>query len=270
MTILVEPKGKILYITINRSDRGNSLDPPTLVKLRESFIQAQRNDKIKVIILTGAGDKDFCTGIDVNAAKGLSHKGKINLANTAGDIATLIYFGKPTVVSVNGRAMGMGIVFATAADYRLIVENTLCQMPEVNFGAFPGASCIALMSRVCGISWTRKILMLGQPFTSQDALNANIIDKIVKIEEIKKKTKKIARALSLKNPINLKAIKYATVSMPDMNYKDSIFLETALANYALWDDPTKEFSELNQKYKINYKLTGNPNELLKDYENSIS
>jgi enoyl-CoA hydratase/carnithine racemase len=255
-----------LILTLNRPERGNSFNPPLLVELYTAISDAQKNNKVKVIILTGSGEKDFCTGIDVNSVMKFPTDAKLNLANTAGDIATIIYHGKPTIVAINGRAMGMGVVYAVAADYRYIVQNTTCQMPEVNFGIFPGASCIALMSRVCGVSWTKKILMNGLPIPETDAIKANIADEIVDRPKLLINSKEMAKILSSKNPINLKSIKYATNSMPDLNYMEGIRIETDLANWYEWSNPDIQVNEILNKYKIKYELTGDPNKLMQDYE----
>ncbi|MFX0211118.1 MAG: enoyl-CoA hydratase/isomerase family protein, partial [Candidatus Hodarchaeota archaeon] len=169
MSLISEKKNACLYLTINRPERGNSIDPPTIVKLRKTILNAQSDDQVKVIALTGSGNRDFTTGIDISSVMHFSIAGIRNLANTAGDIASLLYHGKPSVVGLNGRTMGMGVVFAAAADYRLILQSSKVSMPEVNIPAFPGASCIAIMTRVCGTAWTRRILMLGLPIDSNNA-----------------------------------------------------------------------------------------------------
>jgi enoyl-CoA hydratase/carnithine racemase len=218
MSLKSELESRILYLTLNRPERGNSLDPFLLCDLRIAFLDAQTNPKIKAILLTGAGQKDFCTGIDTTYARDLPNESKLNIANVAGDIATLIYMGKPTVIAINGRFMGMGVVFSAAADYRCAAPDTIFQMPEVNFGIFPGANCTAIMTRVCGISWTRRMLMSGQPFNSQEGIAAQIIDEIIPKEKLIEKATNMAKELSKKNPINLSAIKFAINTNPYLKF----------------------------------------------------
>ena len=268
--LIAKRSGKILYLTLNRPERGNSLNPPTLAALRNAFVSAQDDKKIRVVHLTGSGTKDFCTGIDIQSVRDFSPEGKTNVANVAGDIATLIYHGKPTVVAINGRFMGMGTVFATAADYRLMRKEAIMQMPEVNFGAFPGASCIALMTRVCGVAWTRKILMSGSPFSGQDLIDAHITDEIVASDALMVKAKEIARILSRKNPQLLQLIKINTINMPDLEYMEGLKLETECANYYQWADPVKKTAEIRKKYSIEYSLTGDPEKLMKEYRDRLS
>ncbi len=267
MSYLVsEHKGRVLTLTLNRPERGNSLFPPLLVDLRQAILSAQENDKVHVILLTGAGEKDFCTGIDIDAAKHISSAGRVNLANVAGDVATLVYFGKPVVVAINGRAMGMGVVFAAAADYRIMASHALFQMPEVSVGVFPGASCTTIMTRVCGVAWTRRILMSGVPFLSQDAIPARLADEVVPKEQLTLRAGETAKEYGRKNPILLQAIKVAVTHAPDVPYADQVGIETALADWYQWPDGQKQLRDLESKYKLNYTLTGKPDQLLEEYE----
>ncbi|MHA1733170.1 MAG: enoyl-CoA hydratase/isomerase family protein [Promethearchaeota archaeon] len=263
---MAERKGRVLELTIERPRRGNSLDPPTIVQLREQFLEAQGDPRVRVILLTGSGERDFCTGMDVNAAMHLTPGGKVNLANTAGDVATLIYQGKPTVVAVNGRAMGMGVVFAVAADYRLAVGGSVMQMPEVKSGIFPGASCIALMTRVCGVAWTRKILMSGLQFPVERLERANIVDEMVTRDQFEARKGKVTRLLGRMNPVLLRAIKFTTTRAVELDYASVVRLETEMADWYSWDDPSGEFKRASNEFSCKFPLTGKPELLLEDYE----
>jgi enoyl-CoA hydratase/carnithine racemase len=268
--LLIEQKSRTISITLNRPDRGNSLDPPTIVALHEAVSAAQKQDKIQLIILSGAGYKDFCTGIDVAAGALLSSEQRLNIANVAGDIATMIYYGKPTLVAMNGRSMGMGVVFATAADYRIIRQDSVLKMPEINAGIFPGASCIALMSRVCGIAWTRRILMTGEDFTCEDALTAGIVDEIVAEDAFQSRKDEVKSELVRKNSILLKAIKFAAVRGLDIPYREMVGLEQQLAEYYKWSKVPDALNNLPYANSWEKLLTGNPNALLEEYKNAVA
>ncbi|MHA2295539.1 MAG: enoyl-CoA hydratase/isomerase family protein [Candidatus Hodarchaeales archaeon] len=268
MSLIIEKKGSILQITLNRPEKANSLDPPTLVNLRKVILDAQTDNDINVIVLTGIGEKNFTTGIDIVSAMNLSPESIVNLAKVAGDIATLLYYGKPSIVGINGRAMGMGVVYPVAADYRLIVENVLLQMPEVNIPVFPAASCTALMTRVCGITWTRRILLTGYPIDSNNAVKARIADEIVATQDMLiTRMEEVSRELASKHPAILKAIKFSVLNAHDMDYMSTIELESRLLKFSEWtDDVEDQYSEFTSKYGIEFELTGNPEMLMQDYK----
>jgi len=264
--LLQELKNKVQYLTLNRPERANSLNPPLLIELRQIIMDSQQNPDVRIIILTGSGNKDFTTGIDVGSVSSFSTEGKTNLGLIAGDIATLLFSGKPSVVAINGRAMGMGIVFAAAADYRLMVDSCEWSMPEVTAGIFPGASCIAIMSRVCGVSWTRHILMTGEKFNAKQAIDARITDEICSPSIIDERIKKIARTWKSYNQVNLKSIKLATIGMPDLNYNDGLYLEKDLSAWYEWDHPESALQMTAEKYNLLFKLNGNAEKLLEEFK----
>jgi len=265
VVLLPELKNKVLYLTLNRPERANSLNPPLLVELREELLKAQTNPSVRIIVMTGMGEKDFCTGIDVASVSNFTTEGKVNLALVAGDIATLLFSGKPSVVAINGRAMGMGIVFASAADYRLMVDTCEWSMPEVTAGIFPGASCVTIMSRVCGVSWTRRILMTGQKFTPEQAIRACVADEICSPPELLKKMTKVARTLKSYNQINLKSIKMATIGTSDMKYGESLELEKELSSWYEWEEPEQTLKTTLKNHSVQFSLKGDPDFLISEF-----
>ncbi len=263
--LLSERKGKVLWLTLNRPHRGNSLYPPLLVDLRKAVFDAQHDEKINVIVLKGAGEKDFCTGIDVFSVKEFSTAGKTNLANVAGDIATLLFTGKPVVVGANGRSMGMGPVFLFAADYRIATSNAFFQMPEVDLGAFPGASCIPIMVHACGLAATKRILMTGRRIDLEEALSSHVIDEVVSFDSLDARLSEVAKDLARKNAVLVRAIKHAITRTPDLQYMKALALETALADWYAWKDPAGKLKMLDEEFKTAPCLTGDPDALLDEY-----
>lgn len=260
----------VLYLTLNRPDRANSLDPPTIVALRKAFLDAQSNPSIKAISLTGTGDRDFTTGIDITAAAPLGTQAIVNIANTAGDIATLIFYGKPTVVAINGRAMGMGGLFAAAADYRLIHEKAFIRMPEINIPVFPGGTAMAIFPRVCGVAWTKRIFLLGESLTPKDTLHANLADEIVTDRKVlSDRAREVAESLALKNSTVAKGIKLAISTALDLPYSDVLALESQLTNFYDWKSEDQELEKIAKQFNIAYHLNGDPDQLLRDYQNSL-
>lgn len=260
----------LLHLTLNRPQRANSLDPPTIVALRQAFIDAQSNPEIKIIILTGTGDRDFTTGIDVKAAAPLGPQALVNIANTAGDIATLIYHGKPTVVAINGRAMGMGGLFAAAADYRLMHDQGVIRMPEINIPVFPGGTAMAIFTRVCGISWTKRIFMLGEPLTAEESVQANLVDELVPDNQVlRERAKEVALNFASKNTAVIKGIKLAASNALDISYSQVLELESQLTAYFGWKDEDQQLAQIAKEFNLTYQLKGNPDELLKAYKQTL-
>jgi enoyl-CoA hydratase/carnithine racemase len=272
MTMSLQQKKdqNLLYLTLNRPARANSLDPPTIVALRQAFIDAQSNPDIKVIILSGTGDRDFTTGIDITAAAPLGTEAIGNIANTAGDIATLIYYGKPTIIAINGRAMGMGGLFAAAADYRLIHEKAYIRMPEINIPVFPGGTAMAIFTRVCGISWTKRIFMLSKSLSANEALQANLVDEItVNQKMLQQRAREVAEEFAGKHSAVIKGIKLATSNALDLSYSEVLELESQLTDFYDWNSEDQALAKIAKQFNIQYQLKGDPDRLLIDYQKSL-
>jgi enoyl-CoA hydratase/carnithine racemase len=250
MVLLSERKGKILEISLNRPERGNSLDISTLIELHNLIFEAQKTENINVIVLTGSGSRDFCTGIDIKSASLLGPEDRTNLANVAGDIATALYYGKPSVVIANGRSMGMGLVFACAADFAIVCKDAVCQMPEIDVGIFPGASCIAIMNRKIGIRKTAEILMTGSPFSAEKAVQYGIFNQMAETNEIKEIGRNFAKLLSRKPAVLVKLLKLSIISSLDLDYNRVIKLEEDASSWAKWRDPDFQIEKLLQTFGI--------------------
>ena len=112
--------------------------------------------------------------------------------------------------------------------------------------------------------------MLGMPFTSEDAKDSHIADELVSRIHLKTRLKKIAREFGYKNPVNLKAIKLSTISMPDLSYMQGLHLESDSSNYFEWKSPDEEIKKIKEKYSLKFELTGNPEKLIKDSQKHLS
>jgi enoyl-CoA hydratase/carnithine racemase len=267
MSLQQNQEDQILTLTLNRPKRANSLDPPTIVTLRQAFIDAQSNPEIRVIVLTGAGDRDFTTGIDIKTAAPMGPQAIVNIADTAGDIATLIYFGKPTVVAINGRAMGMGGLFAAAADYRLMHDQAFIRMPEINIPVFPGGTAMAIFARVSGVSWMKRIFLLGEPLSAEESVQANLVDELVPTNQVlEQRTNQVARNLAAKNTVVVKGIKLAASNALDIPYSQVLGLEAELSTFYGWTDEDQKLAGITKEFNLAYQLRGNPDALLKAYQ----
>ncbi len=261
MVLQIERKGRILELRLNRPERANSLDILTLIELHDAIFEAQKSENVNVIVLTGSGSKDFCTGIDIKSASILGSEDRINLANIAGDIATALYFGKPSVVIANGRSMGMGIVFACAADFAIISNNAVCQMPEIDVGIFPGASCIAIMNRKIGIRKTAEILMSGTPYSAEKAVQWGIFNQMASSEELMEIGMSYAKSLSRKPSTLLKILKVTINTSLDLNYNEVVKFEEEAASWANWKDPVSHIEKLIEMTGVAPKYLGDINRL---------
>ena len=212
-------------IKLNRVNRGNALTMDMAKNLKKALEYCQNNEKIRGLLLTGNGSS-FTTGMDMDYIDGSDHNAARDYEKTSGDIAKLLYNGKPTICAINGKAMGDGVAYTLCSDYRIAIKESFFMMPEINSGIFPGGGNIVLMTRMLGINWTKRILMFAEKITSEKALEIGLIDQIVKDRaELMEVALKKARFLSIKNQTVLNLIKLCSNHFIDRSYNEAYQIE---------------------------------------------
>jgi enoyl-CoA hydratase/carnithine racemase len=212
-------------IKLNRIHRANALTIDMAKNLKKVIEYCQDNEKIRGLLLTGNGTT-FTTGMDMDYIDGSNHEAARDYEKTSGDIAKLLYNGKPTICAINGKAMGDGVAYTLCSDYRIAVKESFFMMPEINSGIFPGGGNIVLMTRQVGSNWTKRILMFAEKITSEKALEIGLIDQIVDDrEKLMEEALKKARFLSIKNQPVLNLIKICSNHFIDKSYEVAYKLE---------------------------------------------
>ena len=208
---------RFALIRLNRIKRANALTLEMLQDLKKAIVYCQESDKIRGLILTGNGNT-FTTGMDLAFIDASNHSEVLAYEKVAADIANLMYSGKPIVCAINGRAMGDGVAYALCSDYRITVKDSFFLMPEIKSGIFPGAATIVLMTKILGISWTKKILIFAEKIDSQTALEIGLVDQIVDYDDLIELALRKAKFLSTKNQIVLNGIKLCSNYLLDKSY----------------------------------------------------
>ncbi|MFX1390335.1 MAG: enoyl-CoA hydratase/isomerase family protein [Promethearchaeota archaeon] len=241
-------KKKFGIIKLNRVHRGNAITIEMAKNLLKAIRFCQDYEKIRGIILTGNGTS-FTTGMDIDEIDGSNHKDIKEYEETAASIQELLYYGKPVITAINGKAMGDGVAYALCSDYRVAVQDCFFRMPEINLGVFPGTGIIVLMSRIIGIPWTKKILMFAEKISVEKALEIGLIDKIVgDKEELMKVALDRAKFLFTKNQTVLNAIKLCSNHLADKSYSKAYELEKIGSAWYEYDDRAKYLEDFRKKF----------------------
>ncbi|MHA1371441.1 MAG: enoyl-CoA hydratase/isomerase family protein [Promethearchaeota archaeon] len=252
--VVIKKKGKICTIQLNRPEKANSLTLDMLEFLKSSLIDVQLDDKIRVVILTGAG-KDFTTGMDTSTVKDLEPSKVPLLAakmeRLGAETARILMNGKTSICAVNGRTMGMGVVFALASDFRYAVENATFKMPEIDSSIYPAANCITLMTQQIGILKTKEILMTCNTYTAKQFKDLGILNDMLPNDGFLDEITKIAKVLSRKNPHLLRTLKInINHTLFLKSFTDATNLEHDAFACAIAKEREKEIEKLVEKYNI--------------------
>ena len=204
--LLVEKSDAVMMIRVNRPDKLNALNYQTLSDLHSAFKRAAELPEVRVIVLTGAGDKAFVAGADIAEMNSLSPSDALEFSRFGQALMLRIErMNKPVIGMVNGFALGGGMELAMACHLRSASENAKLGQPEINLGLIPGFGGTQRLLRLAGRSAAMELCLLGKPIDAQRAKVLGLVNDVVPADQLKEHTFKIAEKLSRSAPLALKA-----------------------------------------------------------------
>lgn len=203
MTVLRDiPRPGIALVTINRPDKKNAIDPATDARLRETWAWAERNDDIRCIVLTGAGQA-FCAGGDITELlPDILRRSEANADDGTFCGLTRVYpTRKPIIAAVNGLAFGGGLELALAADIRIASREARFGLPEVRVGVLAGAGGVSRLPRLISPAVAAEMLLTGDPIDGETALRTGLVSRVVAPEALLDTALAIAARIAANAPL---------------------------------------------------------------------
>lgn len=201
-TLLTSLENGIFTVTINRPDKLNALNKDVFNDLDALLKEIESNKEIKVVIITGAGQKAFVAGADISEFTGLSAVEGMNLASKGQEIFFRIEnCSKPIVAAVNGFALGGGCELAMACHFRIASDNAKFGQPEVNLGLIPGYGGTQRLTQLIGKGRALELLMTGNMIDASIALEYGLVNHVVPQDDLLPKAKMILEQICSKAPL---------------------------------------------------------------------
>jgi enoyl-CoA hydratase len=227
--ITSEIRNKIAYLTINRPKVLNALNMQTMEELRRAFTEIKGDKDVRVVILTGAGEKSFVAGADINElqknnpveAKEYTHRGQAVL-----DLIENL--GKPVIACINGFSLGGGCELAMACTMRLASENAKLGQPEVKLGIIPGYGGTQRLPRLVGKGIAAQLLLTGDMISAQEAHRIGLVNEVVAATELIPRAEAIAQAIIKNAPLAIQYCLEAVNHGMEMTQQEGLFLEATL------------------------------------------
>jgi enoyl-CoA hydratase len=210
--LLVEREGgdaaaPVVTVTINRPAVLNALSLATLDELRRAFHEFRNDASVRVIILTGSGEKSFVAGADINELAQQSPIGGRELARSGQAVFDLIEtLGKPVIAAINGFALGGGCELAMACTLRLAAETARLGQPEINLGIIPGYGGTQRLPRLVGKGRALELMLTGAPITAAEAHRIGLVNRVVPLAELMPTTRALAFQLAAQPPVAVRYI----------------------------------------------------------------
>ena len=224
-SLLTSLTNYILTITINRPDKLNALNKIVFNELDQLLTEIEKNDDIRVVIITGAGSKAFVAGADISEFSGLIGKEGMELAKRGQEVfARIENASKPFIAAVNGFALGGGCELAMACHFRIASDNAKFGQPEVNLGLIPGYGGTQRLTQLIGKGRAMELLMTGNMIDAATALQYGLVNHVVKQEELLNKTTSIAEVIASKAPMAISRCIRAANAVYDQ-HKDGYQIE---------------------------------------------
>jgi enoyl-CoA hydratase len=239
--ILFEKKNAIAYVTVNRPKVLNALNMATMEDLRGAFHDIKNDPNIRVVIVTGAGEKAFIAGADIGelskhdavVGKEYTHKGQsvLNLIENC---------GKPVIACINGFALGGGCEVAMACTMRLASENAKLGQPEVKLGIIPGYGGTQRLPRLVGKGIAMQLLLAGEMITAHDAYRIGLVNEVTSAAELIPRAEAIAQKIIANAPLAVQYAMEAVNKGMEMTLQEGLYVEAVLFAVACATEDKKE------------------------------
>ena len=200
--LLTKRKGKIAFLYLNRPEKFNALNISLLNKINSALKAISKDDKIRVIILTGIGEKAFAAGADISEfsefkskeAMELSKKGKEKVFDFIED------FSKPVIAAINGYALGGGLELALSCDIRIASNNALMGFPETSLGTIPGYGGTYRLAEIAGKGIAKEMILTCRKISAKEALEIGLISHLTEKNELLDKAIEVANQIIVNSP----------------------------------------------------------------------
>lgn len=208
MAVDFSVRDHVATVVLNRPEAMNAIDPETQTELRLHWTRIREDDGIHVVILTGAGERAFCTGADLKKTMPPSEN-YASLAFGRGDpdFASQIATDKPIICAVNGYALGGGLELALACDIRIAADHARFGLPEVRVGTIPGDGGTQRLPRTIGASDAMLLLLTGDHIDAAEALRLGLVSRVAPSTKLREEAEAIAGRIAANAPLSVRAIK---------------------------------------------------------------
>ena len=253
-TITVEKRGGVAILTINRPDKLNALNSAVHTEGVAALDELRSDDEVRVLVITGAGEKSFIAGADISEFAGKSPVNQRNSFHERSLFNSIDTFPKPVIAMVNGFCLGGGNEMALACDIRVCTPNARFSQPEINLGIMPGGGGTQRLTRLIGEGRSMEMMLTGDMIDAETAHKFGLVNHVYNADELEAKTMELANKIAEKAPIALQLCKEAVKFASRSNLDEGLRREVDLFAICFsTEDKTEGVSAFLEKRKPVFK-----------------
>jgi len=254
-TIIYEVEEDIAIIRFNRPKVLNAINPTVLAEMKDAVEKIDADKSIKVLILTGTGDKAFVSGADIAVMRAFTPLEGRAFSNQGKEILfQLESLPIPVIACVNGFALGGGIEIAVACDFIYAADSAKFGQPEISLGIIPGFGGTQRLSRLIGKSMAKELCMTGVIISAKEAKDIGIVNKAFPKETLWEETMKVAKLLASKGRVSIRAVKDSIERGYDQDLRTGCYMESDAFAICLSSEDAKEgMGAFLEKRKAEFK-----------------
>jgi enoyl-CoA hydratase len=212
-TLLYDVRDQVALVTLNRPERMNTLGGSMKDDLRHAFLdRARHDDGVRVVVITGSGERAFCAGADIKERAGIHlplPEYHLRQKATHELFRAIETFEKPVIAAINGVALGGGLEIALCADVRLCAAHARLGLPEARIGALPAAGGTQRLPRVVGVAWAKQLMLTCDHIDAELALRIGLVTQVLPADELLPAALAMAGRMAANAPLSLRYIKQA-------------------------------------------------------------
>lgn len=224
-TIRYETEEHLTRVVLTRPEAGNAVNPQMAVELREVCSRLKQQEGLRGVIITGDGDKDFCSGEDATEFSSVPSKELSSMCNLAEAVSQVEI---PVIAAINGNASGIGLALTLACDLRIASDKATFKTEDNGDGYLLPTGITQLLPRIVGIGKATEMLLLGGPMDSKEAYRVGLVHRVVPPSQVMAESEKLARSIRAKAPLAMKYAKEAMYKGLDLTLEQGLRLECDL------------------------------------------
>jgi len=226
--LLVEKlEGRVALLTFNRPDKMNALNAAVRVALVAALEELRHDDDVRVVVLTGAGEKAFIAGADIAEFKDAGAVEQYRSMQEGNVYSALEQFPKPVIAMINGYCLGGGCELSMACDIRVASSRAKLGQPEINLGIIPGGGGTQRLPRLVGEGQAMRLIMTGEMISAEEAVRIGLVEMVFDPDQLREQTLAMARSMAARSPIALQAAKESILAARRMPLDAGLEFERA-------------------------------------------